>query len=156
MAKLTINFDDNKSSYSFEPPLEDKDTVVLQYRNLLSGVPNALMEILVNIPILRPASEMERNNHVYIFNEGEEGEAENKIYKFRKDCYDSLAALFSSILSTAFPDIEYINACSTYQQEYIADHDQEEVEAYKKDIQDVTTYVRTHMEEILKEVTEEE
>jgi hypothetical protein len=140
----------------FEPPIENKEDIALQYRNLLSGLPNALMEILVNIPILRPACELERNNHVYVFNEGEEGEAENKIYKYRKECYDSLSALFASILTAAFPDVEYINACALYQQEYVADHSQEDVDAYKEEIKEVTEYVRSHMDEILKEVTGDE
>lgn len=156
MVKLTITLDENKSSHVFEPPVENKEDIALQYRNLLSGIPNALMEILVNIPILRPACELERNNHVYVFNEGEEGEAENKIYKYRKECYDSLSALFSSILTAAFPDVEYINSCALYQQEYVADHNQEDVDAYKEEIKEVTEYVRSHMDEILKEVTGDE
>ena len=34
---------------------------------------------------------------------------ENNLYKYRKHLYETTAAVFSSVLTTAFPDIEYIN-----------------------------------------------
>ena len=151
--KIILEVNDEGSSVHFEPAL-DAETFVAHVNSALNTMPNALMNIFANVPLLRPASEREREAHIYVFNEGEQGEVENRLYKYRKHLYDATGAVFSQLLTTAFPDIEYIEGCKAYQQDYCMNV--EAAEEYKKTVEEVTAYVREHFDEIIKEVEGDE
>ena len=118
---------------------------------LLSSMPSALIDVLSYVPLLRPACDAEHANHVYIFQDGELGKAENNLYKYRKYLYDHIVAVFNQTLQTAFPDITYIESCNVYNQEFCMDHTEEEVAERTKEVAEVSKYVREHFDEIIKE-----
>ena len=152
--KIILTVKDEEASVEFEPALGNENFI--HYVNsALNCMPKALLHIFSTLPLLRPASSKEQTVHAYVFNEGDLGETENKLYKYRKQLYDTTVAVFSQLLSTAFPDIEYIEVCKQYQQTYCVEHSPEEVEAYKKELEDVAKYIRENFEEVLKEVSED-
>lgn len=149
--KITLEVKDQKPKIKYTPALDETSFTHL-LNNALNNMPQALATMLANVPVLRPASAIEQEHKIYVFNEGDHGEVENKLYKYRKDLYDTIAAVFSQMLSTVFPDIEYIEGCKQYQQLYCMEHpdDTEHIKA----IEETTQYVREHFNEILKEVLE--
>lgn len=151
--KITLELKDNNANISYEPALES-ESFVAYINNALNTMPNALLNMFASIPLLRPACEREKEIHTYVFNEGERGEMENNLYKYRKHLYETTAAVFSELLSTAFPDIEYIESCKHYQQEFCMTHDEFDTKEYTEAVNEVVTYVRENFEEVLKEVTE--
>lgn len=153
--KISLQVKDNKPSIKFTPEVNQKNFVTL-INNALNTMPTALLSMLTVVPILRPASSIERENTVYVFSDGEKGNVENELYKYRKHLYDSIGAVFSQLLATAFPDVEYIEGCKQYQQEFCVSHTAEEVAELKEKVEEVTKYVREHFDEILAEVSEQD
>lgn len=153
--KIILELKEDNAGVSYEPALSP-ELFVHFINNALNTMPNALLNMFTSIPLLRPACTQEQENHVYVFNEGDRGELENNLYKYRKHLYDTTAAVFSELLSTAFPDIEYIEQCKQYQQEFCVSHDELEVAEYQEQIHEVTDYVRNNFEEVLKEVLGED
>lgn len=149
--KIILEIKDGNSGVSFEPAL-GQDTFIMHVNNALNTMPNALLNIFSTVPVLRPACAREQEVHAYVFNEGERGEMENNLYKYRKHLYDTTAAVFSELLATAFPDIEYIEGCKQYQQEFCISHDEFDTKEYAETVAEVTAYVREHFDEVLKEV----
>ena len=154
-SKIILELKDNVANINYEPSL-DNATFVTYVNNALNTMPAALLNMFATIPLLRPACERERESHTYVFNDGERGEMENELYKYRKHLYDTTAAVFSQLLSTAFPDIEYIEGCKQYQQDFCMTHGEDEVKEYVESVNEVVTYVRENFEEVLKEVTEDD
>lgn len=153
--KTILTSNEGKPAVRFSPVVK-KENLSDHLSNLLDSLPIALLNLVVLFPMMRPPIEKERQAHIYVFQEGDEGAKENKLYKARKEIYDRMAALFSAILSTGFPDIEYIEGCAKYQQEFVIDDAPEDYDAYLKEIQAVTEYVREHYEEILANETNTE
>lgn len=153
--KIVLSLVEDKVNVSFEPTL-DKDSFIQHVNVALNSMPSALLNMFATVPLLRPACDRERDAHIYVFAEGEHGEVENNLYKYRKHLYDTTAAVFSNLLATAFPDIEYIEGCKQYQQEFCMAHNADEVKEFIENTADVTAYVREHMEEIIKEVMSDE
>ena len=151
--KIILTVKDEEASVEYSPALS-AENFIPYVNSALNCMPKALLNIFSTIPLLRPASSKEQAAHAYVFNEGELGETENKLYKYRKQLYDTTVAVFSQLLSTAFPDIEYIEICKRFQQNYCMEHSEEEVATYKKELEDLTTFVRENFQEILKEVSE--
>lgn len=149
--KITLEVKDQKPKIKYTPALDGTSFTHL-LNNALNNMPQALANMLVSVPVLRPASAVEQEHKIYVFNEGHRGEVENNLYKYRKDLYDTIAAVFSQMLSTLFPDIEYIEGCKHYQQEYCMEHPDDE--EHKRVIEETTQYVREHFDEIIKEVLE--
>ena len=153
--KIVLELKDDKANISYEPAIEN-ETFAAYVNNALNTMPNALLNMFSTIPVLRPACEREKETRTYVFNEGERGEVENNLYKYRKHLYDVTAAVFSEMLAAAFPDIEYIEGCKHYQQDFCMTHGEEEVKEYAESVNEVVAYVRENFEEILKEVTEDD
>lgn len=149
--KINLEIKEDKASINFEPAL-NQSTFVPLINNALNTMPQALLNMLTLVPILRPASNMEKEQKLYVFQDGEEGKVENDLYKYRKHLYDQIGAVFGQLLSTAFPDIEYIEGCKQHQQTFCMEHTEEEVKEYAKDVEKTTAYVREHFKEILEEV----
>lgn len=151
--KFIINAEDLENvSIEIDPPLSDVPSVWNASKLVLMVASQLLVDVLSEMPLLRPASKAEQSAHIYVFNEGEKGEAENALYRARKSLYDKLSSVIGVVLGSVFPDIEYIKNCEQYGQNYCMDHSQEEIEEYAKEIEEVTTYVRTNFKEVLEEV----
>lgn len=127
------------------------------YLDMLAALlPKLVVSIITEaFPMMRPPSQRETDLHTYVFMDGEKGEIENKIYKSKKALYESMSNMFAAILSYAFPDIEYIENCAAYQQDYVYDHTEAEVENYKDEIESLVIYTREHMMDIIKEVIDD-
>ena len=152
---LSINKKTKTNAVKFTPEVS-LENAKEHMQVLLDTFPQMLMDIVSNLyPMLRPVTEEERNAHVYVFLEGEQGEHENRVYRAKKACYDVLSQLFSSTLTALFPDIEYIIQCANYQQEYVFSHSEDEVDAYQKEIEDVTKYVRENISTIISKMIDE-
>lgn len=122
------------------------------YRLILDSLPALVLKVLQVVPMLRPPMDIERDNNLYVFQEGEQGVQENRLYDWRKASYTVLSSIFSTILSTAFPDIEYINECDNQHQSMLIDS--EEGDEYLERVKQLTTIVRERMDEYLKELYE--
>ena len=153
--QIKLSNEGNKVSVAFEPEL-DNSTFVQHINLYLNAVPSVLLNILSTIPLLRPASDVEQEHKIYVFAEDEKGEEENRLYKYRKDLYDTISAIFSELLTTAFPDIQYIEQCKVYQQDFCATHNEEETAEHLSEISKISDYVREHMSEIIAQVFEGE
>lgn len=146
--KITLkgNLKENTVSATFVPTLDVtkiKDVQTL-LNVLTSGSHTAFVKLLGGLPILRPASEEEREAKIYVF----VNDKDNNTYKVRKDLYDQLEAVFGNILSQLFPDVEYINSCNHYQQELAFSMDEAQAEEYKKEIEEITARVRGAEKEV--------
>ena len=150
-SKIVLEVKEGQSSINFEPALSEESFIAL-INNALNTMPQALLNMLATVPILRPASNIEKEHKLYVFQDGDKGKMENDLYKYRRHLYEQVAAVFSQLLTTAFPDIEYIEGCKQHQQAYCMEHTEEEVAAYKVDVEGITSHVREHFDEILKEV----
>lgn len=129
------------------------DTAPMYLDTIAALLPNLLVSAITEaFPMMRPPSQREVDLHAYVFMDGEKGEIENQIYKAKKSLYDSLTNMFAAILTYAFPDIEYLDNCASFQQNYVYDHTDKEVEEYKDEIENLVIYTREHMAEIIKEV----
>ena len=151
--KITLSLDGTESKVRFTPKLTNEN-IGDYINNIINVFPHACLNVLSNIPLLRPACDKERDAHVYVFQDSEKGEDENKLLKMREQLYDALTAIFSSLLTTAFPDIEYIKQCKQYQQEYCTTHTEEENNLYLSEVEEVTQYVREHFDELIKDIYE--
>lgn len=129
------------------------DTAPMYLDTIAALLPNLLVSSITEaFPMMRPPSQREIDLHAYVFMDGEKGEIENRIYKAKKSLYDSLTNMFAAILTYAFPDIEYLENCASFQQNYVYDHTEEEVKAYADEVENLVIYTREHMAEIIKEV----
>lgn len=153
--KTILTSTEGKPAVRYSPVLK-KENVGAHLNNLLDAFPTALLNILATFPMLRPPIEEERQHNIYVFPEGDEGAKDNILYKSRKEFYERLTALFSTILTMGFPDIEYIERCSKYQQDYVLDHTEEEYQEYLKDITAITQHVREHYEELCNDQMDKE
>lgn len=153
--KITLTLDGTESKVKFTPKLTDEN-LGDYINNIVNVFPSACVNVLSQIPLLRPACEEERAAHVYVFQEGEDGDAENKLYTTREKLYDTLTAIFSALLTATFPDIEYIKQCKAYQQEFCTTHEDNERKEYLDQVEQVTYYVRQNLPELLKQIYEEE
>lgn len=153
--KITMSLDGTESKVRFTPKLTNEN--LGDYINTIVNVfPSACVNVLSQIPLLRPACDEERAVHVYVFQDSELGEGENRLFAMREKLYDALTAVFSTVLSTAFPDIEYIKQCKAYQQDFCTTHEDDERKEYLDQIEQVTRYVRQNLQELLKQIYEEE
>lgn len=152
---LSINKKTKDPVVKFSPEL-DMQTATKHMQVFLDTFPQMLVDLVSNLyPMLRPVTEEERNAHVYVFLDGEQGEQENQIYRAKKHCYDILTQLFSSTLTALFPDVEYIIQCANYQQDFVFTHTDEEYEEYKKEVDAVTNYVRENISTIVSKMLDE-
>lgn len=153
--KITLSLDGTESKVRFTPKLSNEN-LGDYINNIVNVFPNACLNILTHIPLLRPACEEEKEARVYVFQEGDAGIAESKLYESREKLYDALTAIFSAVLTTAFPDIEYIKQCKAYQQEFCTTHEDDERKDYLEQVKRVTDYVRQNLPELLRQIYEEE
>lgn len=155
MNKIIVSVEDNNVSINYEPELT-AETAKDFYMASVNGAYVTLIEVLSNLlPVLRPATQLERDNNVYIFREGDAGVLENNLYKQRQSVYDSLVSVFNTILRTVFPDVEYIEHCKQFQQNLSFEGKEEDVNAFNEKAKEVAEYVRTNFNDLIKEVLDE-
>ena len=152
---IKLEVKDSHSQVSFEPEVSQESFVHL-FNNALNTVPGMFLNLLATIPLLRPVCDVEKEHNIYVFQEGEKGEYENNLYKYRKHLYDVMTAVFSELLTTAFADIEYIELCKKYHQDFCVTHTEEETEDHKKNVEEVTAFVRNNFDKILEEISKYE
>ena len=100
----------------------------------------SLKTVLAAMPMLRPATPEEREAKVYIF---KNQDADNRLYKERKEMYDNFANGFNTILREMFPDIEYIENSRTEEQHRVFDMYNEEAEERRLEIEQLTEKIRS-------------
>ena len=146
--KITVSLKtiDKKLSYKFSPKLST-DNLSDHYFNLVNNFAAALNYLLGNLDILRPATQEERDAHIYVFRTDDKNDLEHRIYKVRKNLYDDLALLFRTILRQEFPDIEYLEECATYLQEFSFDNPDDK--DYKEHVAHLTKDIRENYDKIL-------
>lgn len=155
MNKIIISVEDKNVSINYEPELTAENAKDF-YMASVNGAYVTLIEVLSNLlPVLRPATQLERDNNVYIFREGDAGVLENNLYKQRQSVYDSLVSVFNTILRTVFPDVEYIEHCKQFQQNLSFEGKKEDINAFNEKAKEVAEYVRTNFNDLLKEVLDE-
>lgn len=128
-----------KVKTSPQVPKTNLDELQYLLNVLITGTDAGLKEMLGGLPVLRPASEVEREANVYVF---KDEERDNALYKQRKALHDSIANVFNNTLKTLFPDIEYINSVQNHQQELVFDMSAEEAEEHQAEIQKIVEQVR--------------
>lgn len=129
------------------------ETAPMYLDAIAAMVPKLLVSVITEaFPMMRPPSQKEVDLHTYVFMDGDKGEIENRIYKAKKSLYESLSNMFAAVLSYAFPDVEYLENCASFQQNYVYDHTEEEVKAYADEVENLVIYTREHMAEIIEEV----
>ena len=152
---LSVNKKTKEPAIKFNPPLTQENAKYAM-QVFLDTIPQLIMDLVSNLyPMLRPATEAERDAHIYVFMDGEHGETENQIFRAKKHCYDILTQLFSTTLTALFPDVEYINSCAEYQQNYTSDHTELEVQEYLEEVRTLTETIRTNMDQIIKDMVAE-
>lgn len=132
----TVNVDKQEVKVKFTPKLtkETANTSLLQmhFNTLLSGFHIGMSSILIGFPELRPATQEEVDLNTYVFQGND-----NDLFKARKKLYYSIAEAFNTILSDAFPDVEYIETAQLRQQEFVTEKSTEEVEQYHQQVKDL-------------------
>ena len=100
-SKIILELNDNGANVSYEPEL-DQTSFASHVNNALNTMPHALLQMFATIPVLRPACDQEHEAHTYVFNEGERGDTENRLYKYRKNLYDQTAATSVTLIVESF------------------------------------------------------
>ena len=140
---FTGNRETNDLRINFEPDVTE-DNVMFLYTMLLTAVQKSFERVLFDIPVLRPATTLEQEHHVYVF---KDEELDNDLYKLREQLYTTLSSMFSATLTTVFPDVEYIQQTTKYQQEKAFDADPAEFEMWKAEVAAIAEKVRREDDE---------
>lgn len=147
-ALLFADFDAGKVKVSFTPnygTAKPNPELRGQLVNVLvSGLRAGFHNLFDDIPLLRPATDAEREAKVYVF---KDEEADVKLYKARKAIYDEIAAVFTFVLKDVFPDVDYINSAIQYQQGYAFELSPEEALVHQAEIEKIAKEVRESKEE---------
>jgi hypothetical protein len=145
--KYKITFEGDRTSRKmrviFTPKLQADVTTMKEISELinltLAGTQRSLEILMGGFDVLRPATDVEREHHVYIFKDAEHDQA---LYKKRKEIYETFANVFNDTLQMLFPDVLYIDGALKYQQEFCFDKTPEEIEEYKQDIEKIAKAVK--------------
>jgi hypothetical protein len=127
---------------SLEPDIRNsvqKDGELL-LQTALAGTHIMFIKLLGDLPILRPASEDERELNVYIFKDQEK---DNALFKQRKQLYDIIGSVFDRVLNDLFPDIDYIELSRKEQQQLTFDMSESELEMHQQEIAALAEKVRS-------------
>ncbi len=141
---------EGQTHHKFRPAI-DVEHFKYHYKNLMDNFVVAYTELFDNVGVLRPATTEEKDKHIYVFKSDDKDDSEHKLYKARKMLYEDTLKAFHYILQMVFPDIEYIEDCNQYQQEYVfaEDRTQDEVESYKYDVEYITQQVRENYDKLI-------
>jgi len=116
--------------------LEDHQILV---NAVIAGNDIALQRLLGTLPLLRPATDAERELKIYVY---KDDMVDNDLFNKRKALYDMVAKSFEGTLEALFPDVRYIEQSRQHQQEIIFDMTSEEAEEHKLLVEEVVAKVR--------------
>ena len=141
---------DGQAYHKFRPAIDVKH-FKYHYKNLMDNFVVAYAELFDNVGVLRPATTEEKDKHIYVFKSDDKDDNEHKLYTARKMLYEDTLKAFDYILQIVFPDIQYIEHCNQYQQEYTfaEDRTQDEVESYKYDVEYITQQIRENYDKLI-------
>lgn len=108
-------------------------------RVLLGGFKQALSTLLLNVPVLRPASDLEKEHHVYVYKDGVH---DNNLAKVRTQLYRNIQSIINDVLKTYFSDIVYIEEVTEYQQNKVFDMSDKDLEDHRIEIEEITRQVK--------------
>jgi MinD-like ATPase involved in chromosome partitioning or flagellar assembly len=137
---ITADVGKGKLKIKFNPKPTFQEESIGEYLNiLLDGVSKGLQHILARIPMMRPPTQLEEENHLYVFANAEE---DNKLYNARKYLYMSISEAFNTTLKNLFPDIVFIDSTTEARREAVLQMSQEDAEVYKKEIEQLTEKIK--------------
>lgn len=150
--QISVNFKDKGkgTKVKFNPTISESEFTD-HYKNLMSGFALAFIELFNNVKVLRPASKEERELHCYIFKTDDKKDEEHIIKTAREGLYNEAKNLFEELLKTVFPDVEYLESCRVYQQNFFFE-DFPNKDDYTKAVADLAKTVRENYDNILKQV----
>lgn len=140
---MTTNLETQEVRVGFSPRKGSKITnedAHVYLNTILSGAHVGMLSILSRLPVLRPATPEERDLNVYIF---KDEERDNALYTSRKHLYNGLVEAFNRIINEAFPDIEYIENTREYQQEFVFEKTDEEVDEFHRAVQELSDKIKS-------------
>lgn len=140
-------------THSFEPEL-DPATMKIHWFNLMNNFLSAGGQTLSAIPIMRSPTEEELAAHIYVFKTDDTEDDEHKLYRSRKNMYEQSTRAFKELMSSMFPDIEYIEASMQYQQDLAFDEtrSEEDHENNQFDVEAIVSNVRANYDKIIEEM----
>jgi hypothetical protein len=106
---------------------------------LLSGFGQGMVDLLAGLPMLRPATEREVEEGIYIFADPEK---DNELYKIKKAVYQGVVDYLDRLMHALFPDIMYINGALERLQERSEGLTPEEAEEFKKLLEEIKNEVQ--------------
>jgi hypothetical protein len=153
---VTFNTDaEGKTKFRFKPAIEAPN-FKYHYKNLMDNFVSAYAELFSGVNIMRPATTEEKEKHIYVFKTDNKDDTEHQMYKARKMLYEDTLKAFNFILAHVFPDIQYIEHCQQYQQEFAfaEDKTQDEIEDYKYDVEYITQQIRENYDNLINMINE--
>lgn len=141
--KVNISYspETNEVQVKFLPHVENPDVAVTvaQLNTMLAGISVGLTTLMARLPILRPATKEEVDAKIYIFADAARDSA---LFEQRKNLFYALEDTFSSILTTSFPDVVYVENCRKFNQEQMLDATPEAAEARRLEVERLAKSVR--------------
>lgn len=136
----SYNLEKQKISVKLNPDKEPLGPAELQgfLNTLLIGFQSGLHKILKDVPVMRPMTELELENKVYVF----VNEEDNELYKVRKELFKNISSILNDGLIQIFPDVDYISSTLQHQQELAMTMEPEDAKQHVLDIEAVAVQVR--------------
>jgi len=123
---------------SYTPKLK-KENHDKYLKMLMSGFGQGMVDLLAGLPMLRPATEREVKEGVYIFADPEK---DNELYKIKKAVYQDVVDYLDRLMHALFPDIMYIQGALERLQERSEGLTPEEAEEFKKLLEEIKNEVQ--------------
>jgi hypothetical protein len=129
----TMNTETKESRASVEPEPSSMDDITFHVSNVVNGSVVVLQNLLSCIPTVREVTAEEQELKTYIFT----SEADRKLIEYRKRVCEDLRKIFNSLLDDVFVDVMYIDTCKSYYETFAFENDEEAVEDYCKQIEEL-------------------
>jgi len=139
--KILGNTAKKQLQVSFNPPPSADDAQTRDaFINLFLAAYEATLPMLFQtLNVLPEPTTEEHENHVYVFRNEY---LDTKLFKARLGLYQEMQQRMTTLLHTLFPDVEYIESCRQYQQEYVTELNSEQAGEYQKHIAAIAERVR--------------
>lgn len=145
--RVTINADveKNRVKITFLPRIANaKLDEMHRLLNVLQvGTTAGFHKILAPLPMLRPATEEEREMQIYVM----KSDKDVALYKQRKVMYENLVQEFDTLVEELFGDVRYVDMCTKRQEEIAFELEGDEFENYKMEVEAVTQLVKGDLED---------
>jgi len=143
---ITGDIEKGQVRFRTNPKFQEASQLQLQHllNALIAGTDTGLKQMLKDIPLLRPATDVEREASIYVFKNEKQ---DTQLFKNRKTIYDSISKAFNETLNNIFPDVVYIEHSRQIQQELAFEMNKEEHEEHLANVQKITDVVRNMKDE---------